>query len=258
MSAYHVPAYYVYLYKDPSRNNEPIYVGKGSGQRAWDHLKSKNTKSHFINRLRLMKNNGVEPLIEMLAEVDDEEVAFSLELWFIYKIGRRDQGRGPLCNLTDGGDGITNLSPEAKARSLEKRRGQKRSQETCKNISNSLKGKKRGPLSEDHKKKISKGCTGQRRTEEQCINISTSLKGKTKGIPKAPFSGAHKESIRQVRLGKKHSEEAKANMRKPKSMKANMRACTNDGINIFASVKEMVTALGSGKNGTRSPNFRYV
>jgi hypothetical protein len=30
--------YYVYIYYDPSRNNEPIYIGKGSKIRAWYNL----------------------------------------------------------------------------------------------------------------------------------------------------------------------------------------------------------------------------
>lgn len=36
--------YYTYIYYDPSRNNEPIYVGKGYDKRAWDHLTSKTKR----------------------------------------------------------------------------------------------------------------------------------------------------------------------------------------------------------------------
>jgi hypothetical protein len=250
-------SYYVYVYKDPSRNNEPIYIGKGSGYRAWDHLKSKNIKSHFINRLNIMKANGIDPLIEILMTVDDEETAFSLEIWFIFKYGRRDLRTGTLCNLTGGGDGITNLSEEAKAKSLAKRIGQKRSQKTCESISAALKGKKRNSLTDEHKKKISDGGVGLKRTQETRDNISKSLAGKIPKVVTVPFSKEHKESIRRSRIGMKHSEDTKANMRKPHKSPPT-RKCTVDGINIYESVKAMVISLGSGKNSRRSPNFRYV
>jgi hypothetical protein len=251
-------SYYVYVYKDPSRNYEPIYIGKGSGYRAWDHLKSKNTKSHFINRLNIMKTNGIDPLIEILMTVDDEETAFSLEIWFIFKYGRRDLKTGTLCNLTGGGDGIINLSEEAKARSLAKRTGQKRSQKTCESISVALKGKKRNSLTDEHKKKISDGGVGLKRTQETRDNISKALKGKMLGVSKPAFSEEHKENIKLARIGMKHSEDTKANMRKPKNMRANMRACTLDGINIFESVGALKAALGTGKTGTRSPNLQFI
>lgn len=131
----------------------------------------------------------------------------------------------------------------------------KKSEEEREKIRKALTGR---TLTEEHKRKISEGGTGQKRTAETCKNISAVLKGKTKGQSKAPFSAAHRESIRQARLGKKHSEEAKANMRKPKDMSKNKRRCTIDGITVFESVKDLVNTLGSGKSGSRSPNFRYV
>lgn len=45
---------------------------------------------------------------------------------------------------------------------------------------------------------------------------------------------------------------------KAKMSKALSRPCTIDGITIYPSVKALVKALGSGKNGSRSPNFRYA
>jgi hypothetical protein len=132
--------------------------------------------------------------------------------------------------------------------------GYGKSDEEKEKIRLALTGKK---LTEEHKKKISEGGTGQKRSEETRANISKALKGKNTG-PKAPFSEEHKEAIRESRIGKKHSEEAKANMRKSKDMSKNKRRCTIDGINIFDSVKDLVKALGSGRNGSRSPNFRCV
>ena len=31
-------AFYVYEYRDPTRGDIPVYVGKGKGDRAWAHL----------------------------------------------------------------------------------------------------------------------------------------------------------------------------------------------------------------------------
>jgi hypothetical protein len=133
--------------------------------------------------------------------------------------------------------------------------GYAKSDEEKEKIRITLTGKK---LTDEHKKKISEGGMGLKRTKETCDNISEALKGKMLGVPKPTFSEEHKENIKLARIGMNHSEEAKANMRKSKSMKANMRACTVDGINIYESVKAMVISLGSGKNSRRSPNFRYV
>ena len=86
--------------------------------------------------------------------------------------------------------------------------GYGKSEEEREKIRKALTGK---TLSEEHKKKISEGGTGQKRSKETCAKISEALKGKNK--VKKPFSEAHKEAIRQARLGKKHSEQARINMR---------------------------------------------
>lgn len=113
-------SFYTYIYYDPSRHNEPIYVGKGKGDRAWSHLKSKSKKKHpFIQRLGSMKKSGIFSIIGIYA-VDDEELALLVEKELISKIGRKDMGRGPLLNLTDGGEGVSGRisphTPETKAK----------------------------------------------------------------------------------------------------------------------------------------------
>lgn len=53
-----------------------------------------------------------------------------------------------------------------------------------------------------------------------------------------------------------------AKMRDPQMRKkmavGHQRACTVDGLRIFPSVTAMIQELGQGKNGTRSPFFRFV
>lgn len=247
--------FYTYVYRDPL-TQIPFLVGKGTKKRAWDHLKRKD-KHPATYKIQKLLREGHLPLIEIIPAINEEH-AFFLEECLISVIGRKDLGLGPLYNLTDGGDGIRNISPSSKEARYSKTRGQKRSAETCKRISEARKGCQYIPQS---KESIAAGAAkrvGQKRTKDTRENISRALKGKTKGVPKPPFSEKHKQSIREARLGKKHSEEAKANMRKPKDMTKNKRPCTIDGTTIYPSVGAMAAVLGTGRTGTRSPNFRYV
>jgi len=98
--------FYTYIYKDPSRNNEIIYVGKGNGRRAYVHLKRKD-KHPMTQRIQYMKKNGVEPIIEFLCKNVDEEFALFCEEEAISHYGRKDLYRGPLLNLTNGGESET-------------------------------------------------------------------------------------------------------------------------------------------------------
>src|ERR1035437_7856576 len=98
--------FYTYIYYDPSRNNEPIYVGKGKDQRAWDHINTlhRKKKHPLKHRLLFMRSIGVSPMIGIYAGFD-EEFALFLEEELIQKFGRKDLGLGTLLNLTDGGEG---------------------------------------------------------------------------------------------------------------------------------------------------------
>jgi len=105
--------HYVYLYSDPSRGNEPIYVGMGKGGRHLHHLKRKDMHP-FVQRLQLMQRNGVNPVITKIAVELDHELACLVEQEAIDKFGRKDLGRGSLLNMTNGGDGLNNPSAETR------------------------------------------------------------------------------------------------------------------------------------------------
>lgn len=96
--------FYAYIYRDPSRANEPIYIGKGSGRRAWAHLKPIKRRHPFTQRLNKMIRENVQPDIEVIDAIDEDH-AFFLEKCLIAVIGRKDLGKGPLLNRTDGGEG---------------------------------------------------------------------------------------------------------------------------------------------------------
>lgn len=77
--------YYVYLYVDP-RNNQPFYLGKGSGNRAFSHM-SDQGESPKVEYIKRLADEGLKPVIELLAFGLDEETAFKVEAAAIDLIG---------------------------------------------------------------------------------------------------------------------------------------------------------------------------
>jgi hypothetical protein len=151
--------YYTYIYYDPSRSNEPIYVGKGSGHRAWGH-KYRVDRHPFVQRLQYMKKNSIVPLIGLYAGLD-EELAYLIEEELIAKFGRRDLGKGSLLNLTDGGDGNRNVSDLTRQKISASNKGKPKSPEHCAALSLARQlaprpgANKGGIMSDENKQKIS-------------------------------------------------------------------------------------------------------
>jgi len=153
--------YYVYIYLDPRKlgtyvygdysfDYEPIYVGKGKRKRAYyfeDHNKFLKAKLAKFGK----------PIIKIIAQKLPETKSFELEIGLIALIGRKDQGKGPLCNLTDGGEGNG---------------GRVWSEES--------KQKMRRPKSEEHKKKISESRKGRKQAKEHTAKIALANTGKTR------------------------------------------------------------------------------
>jgi hypothetical protein len=89
--------------------NEIFYIGIGRDiKRAFD--------KHKRNRHWLSINNNTTIDVEILKEDLSWEDAQELEIFLIEQYGRRDLGTGPLVNLTNGGDGLINPSPEVRAK----------------------------------------------------------------------------------------------------------------------------------------------
>lgn len=105
----------------------PFYVGKGRGNRAWEHLSPyRQDTSHKSNKISKAQNQGRNILVEFL-EVDLCE--FDAHLWEVFYIslyGRADKGIGCLTNKTDGGEGVSGytFSAEARKRMSEQRAGE--------------------------------------------------------------------------------------------------------------------------------------
>ncbi len=80
--------WYVYLYIDPL-NKSVFYVGKGKENRVFDHLadRSDQEKAKIIEVIR---SQGLEPDIDILADNLDEETSFRIESAVIDVIGKEN------------------------------------------------------------------------------------------------------------------------------------------------------------------------
>lgn len=99
--------HYVYLHRRAD-NGEPFYVGKGKLRRSgrcYERAHAPRPKnSHWTN---IVARHGLD--VEIVAHCPNDEAARAVEIAIIAEIGRRDLGKGPLINLTDGGDGHAGL-----------------------------------------------------------------------------------------------------------------------------------------------------
>jgi hypothetical protein len=85
--------------------NEPFYIGIGFDseyKRAYETHKGRRSK------FWLKIASKTKHIVEILIDDIDEETAKAKETEFIKLYGRKNLGTGPLCNLTDGGDGCAN------------------------------------------------------------------------------------------------------------------------------------------------------
>lgn len=101
-----------YIYVIFRLDGRPCYVGKGRGRR-WLQHERKTHNPHLREIIR--QANGCElPKVKIREGLGSAE-ALEIEAALIKAIGRKDNG-GPLVNLTDGGEGIINPSPELRAK----------------------------------------------------------------------------------------------------------------------------------------------
>lgn len=109
--------HYVYILNRP--NGEPFYVGKGQNKRVFEHeVEARGTlkTSHKLNIIRSSHKRGEAIRYSIHAAFESHDDALAEEETLIQKIGRFDQGNGPLTNQTDGGEGGLNPSEESKER----------------------------------------------------------------------------------------------------------------------------------------------
>lgn len=108
-----------YVYVLCRADSTPFYVGKGVQLRCFHHeAEARNTErlTHKLNLLWAMHRRGEAVGYCVESDFQTEVEAHARERFLIMKFGRHDQGRGPLTNQTDGGEGASNPSPESRER----------------------------------------------------------------------------------------------------------------------------------------------
>lgn len=226
--------FYVYEHWRPDER-VIFYVGKGHARRAYDWHRGRNRWHRFI--VAKLRKLGLRVEVRIVHSDMEETDALAKERELIAHW--RSIG-ADLVNLTDGGEGPSGLkhTDEWKQANSLRMKGRKMSDEARANMSRAAmgntraKGCKRAPhlvealrirntgrvVSEETRKKMSenrKGIPGRPFTEEEKAASSA----RQKGIPKPewvkermrkPKSEEHKNKIREIRLGTKHTEETRA------------------------------------------------
>ena len=245
--------FYVYVHIRLD-NNTVFYVGKGTGNRAYNLSRGKGTHHDNICKacgckVVIIKNNLTE---NQAFKLENKMIKYYVSTlgYGIDIEGYKDYDH-ELPHLTNrdwggigGKSGISpwnkgkKLSEEYKQNLSESHKGIRHSEESKKKISESLKGKNH-PLygkhhSEEHKKKLSEARKGKKLSEEHKKNISEALKGmQLSEETKRKLSEAHKGKNSNF-YGKHHSEETKQKMSEAKSKKV---ICVTTG-EIFNSFKD--------------------
>ena len=98
--------FYVY-YLISSNDNNVFYVGKGSGDRMYQHVKiavrdgkKKLSNPKLYNKIVSLLNNGHQVISQIIFESYDEKTCLNHEVEKIKEIGLNN-----LCNITEGGEG---------------------------------------------------------------------------------------------------------------------------------------------------------
>lgn len=193
--------FYVYIHKKP--DGTPFYVGKGTGNRAYQF--SRRTQWHK----NIVEKHGKHNIVIEIINCINESQAFDLEKIYIKQL--KHDGVC-LVNLTDGGEGHSGFrqSQETKAKRSEKlkqfyasdagkkkneelnkyRFGRRNTEETKRKMSNAAKGK---PKSKEHAHSLSLSRVGKPKTgsgiglagvnwveSQQSWRVSITFKGETK------------------------------------------------------------------------------
>ena len=191
--------FYVYEHWRPDRD-EPFYVGKGSGRRAY-HMSGRN--SHHKAIQAKLSRLGMCVEVRLVASGLTEDEAFCME---IERIASLQSSGADLANMTIGGEGPSGAKrppmPLVTREKLSKaHKGKKLSSAHVQKMAAAHRGMKRPPFSDEHKKKLSEGRRGMKFSEEHKRNMSLSRAG----IKLRPYPPEHGKKISEAHRRRKEA-----------------------------------------------------
>jgi hypothetical protein len=90
-------------------NYQPFYVGKGINDRIKSSLKDIKNNSIKYNIINKIHRDDMEIKSLKIKENLSESEAFEYERYVVSKIGRINEGNGPLSNIVEGGQGYSDV-----------------------------------------------------------------------------------------------------------------------------------------------------
>lgn len=234
------------IYKAVNKSSEKIYIGLtrvALKTRINQHFNYSGRRSIFQNALRRAGRDGFE--FSIIDHADSSSQAQDKErLWIILLNSKAPAGY----NLTDGGEGVIGLDSDSIRRMAESKRGRKATSETRlkmslaqkrrtwtpeqrkahgeksrafmlgrklpdywrESISKVQTGKKRGPLSDATKAKISSSQRGKIIPIEQREAISKRMMGNIPWNKGKTFTDEHRQRLSESHRGIKQSEQTRA------------------------------------------------
>lgn len=241
-----------YVYKHIRKdNNQPFYIGVG-GLKKFDNYKrafSKTVRDSARNKHWKNIVNLHDFTVEIISDNCTEKEAFIIEMYLIRWFGRSDLELGPLCNLTDGGEGNREMSSESREKISKAHKGKKVSKESIEKRVAQLRNR---PLSEEHKRSISISNTGRKVTDEFRKKMSIINIGKH-------HSEETKKKLSEINTGKTLSYETRIKYSKKviDSSTGIIYNCSRDVAEIF-NLKPKVLRHRLNGNMINNTPFRYL
>lgn len=210
------------IYKIENTVNGKLYIGSAvSLAGRWRQHKSalRRGDHHNVKLRHAWKKHGADAFKFVTLEVvtDLSQLVAREQVWI--------DTANPYYNICRVAGSI--LGIKRSAETLEKMRGKKRTVEQRQNMSAAQRGKKRSPLSEEHKAKIKASCVGKnagrKLSPEHCAAMAERMRGTkmsvetrakmsaaAQGKPKPPRTDEHKAKIAATLKGRKASPETVA------------------------------------------------